>query len=144
MTIVDANVLLYAVDGGAAHHQAAKRWLDAALSDQREAVLIPWICLLAFVRLITHAAVYERPLTVGQALGIVEAWLGRANVINPEPDREHPRRMRALLDATGRGGNLVNDAHLAALAIQYGATVVSFDNDFARFPGVARLVPSAE
>ena len=41
-----------------------------------------------------------------------------------------------MLRATGRGGNLVNDAHLAALALQYDATVISYDNDFGRFPGV--------
>jgi predicted nucleic acid-binding protein len=57
-------------------------------------------------------------------------------VINGNPDPRHLTRVEELLAATGRGGNLVNDAHLAALALQYDATVVSFDNDFSRFPGV--------
>lgn len=135
MKLVDANVLIYAVDSRAENHAAAKGWLDAALSGgHRETVLLPWISLLAFVRLVTHPAVYELPLTTDQALSVAEAWLGRPNVVTPEPDTAHARRMRTLLSATGRGGNLVNDAHLAAIALQYGATVVTFDRDFARFP----------
>ena len=58
------------------------------------------------------------------------------NVLAGEPDRSHLRRVADLLKATGVGGNLVHDAHLAALALQYDATVISYDNNFGRFPGV--------
>ena len=58
------------------------------------------------------------------------------SVTSGEPDRRHLDRVAVLLNATGRGGNLVNDAHLGALALQYDATVISYDNDFGRFPGV--------
>ncbi|MGI8459450.1 MAG: TA system VapC family ribonuclease toxin [Propionibacteriaceae bacterium] len=135
MKLVDANVLLYAVDQNATHHGAAKAALDTTISGP-ETTLLPWVSLLAFLRLATHPAVYERPLTPDQALDVVDGWLGHPAVITPQPDARHLGRMRALLAVTGRGGNLVNDAHLAALALQHDALVLSFDNDFARFPGV--------
>lgn len=135
MKLVDANVLLYATDRSSSHHLGARDWLNTALSGS-DTVLMPWISLLAFLRTATHPSIYDRPLTVDDAMSTVDAWLARPQVITPEPDTAHPRRMRELLDATGRGGNLVNDAHLAALALQYRATVMTYDNDFGRFPGV--------
>ena len=140
MMIVDANVLLYAVHEEAEHHESALAWLDRTLSST-DTVLLPWTCLLAFVRLSTHASVYERPQSVDDALDNVEAWLDLSTVITDQPDVHHGRRMRDLLVTADGRGNLVNDAHLAALAMQYDATVVSYDNDFARFPGVRRERP---
>jgi toxin-antitoxin system PIN domain toxin len=133
--LADANVLIYAVDKRAERHAAAKGWLDNALSGNTT-VLMPWVSLLAFVRIITHPSIYPNPVPVGEAFDFVDAWLGQPHVIIPEPDGSHARRMRELLEVTGRGGNLINDAHLAALALQHRATVVTFDNDFSRFPGV--------
>ena len=140
MKLVDANVLLYAVDSRSVQHDTARSWLDAALTGQ-ETVLLPWVCLLAFVRLSTHPRIFERPLSIGQALDVVDLWLAQRSVIVPEPDSRHSQRLREFLSALGRGGNIVNDAHLAALAVQYGARVVTFDNDFGRFTGVAWEVP---
>lgn len=135
MKLVDANVLIYAVDLSAEHHVVAKRWLDGALSG-RQTVLLPWVSLLAFARIVTHPAVYTAPVAIGEALDFIDAWLEQPTVITPEPDATHVRRVRELLAVTGRGGNLVNDAHLAALALQHRATVITYDNDFGRFPGV--------
>lgn len=142
MRLVDANVLIYAVNRGAIRHQAAKAWLDGALSS-RETLLIPWISLLAFLRLTTHHRVFEQPLTPDQALGVVESWLSAPNVVVPETDAQHVRRIREHLNAAGgHGGNLINDAHLAALAVQYGAAVVTFDVDFSRFDAVQVETPA--
>ncbi len=141
MKVVDANVLLYAVNEDAEHHAAAKAWLDATLSGP-ESVALPWICLLAFIRLSTHASLLEHPLRVDDALDIVDAWLSAPNVLTTEADRYHHRRLRHLITATGTGGNLTNDAHLAALALQYDATVATFDNDFGRFPDVRWIRPT--
>ncbi|PFG19027.1 TA system VapC family ribonuclease toxin [Serinibacter salmoneus] len=141
-SLVDANVLIYAVDTASTHHSRAKSWIDEALAGT-QTVLMPWVSLLAFVRLTTHPRIFERPLTPETALGIVEGWLGCDNVVAPEPDTRHVRRLTDLLAATGgRGGNLVNDAHLAALAVQWGARVVTFDSDFGRFPGVHWFSPA--
>lgn len=140
MKLVDANVLLYAVDASAERHELAKTWIDGAMSGN-ETVLLPWVCLLAFVRIATHPAIYPRPLRSEQALDVVDVWLARRNVVVPEVGPRHLDAFREMLEATGTGGNLVNDAHLAALARDLGATVVTFDNDFGRFPGVRWAPP---
>jgi hypothetical protein len=133
--LADSNVLIYAVHEEAKHHTAALTWLDRALS-AGEAMIMPWLSLVSFMRISTHPDIYPQPQSIDEALENVDAWLGVASVITGDPDRHHSRRMRELLSYSGIGGNLVNDAHLAALALQYGATVVTYDHDFALFPGV--------
>jgi toxin-antitoxin system PIN domain toxin len=99
------------------------------------------VALLAFVRLTTREGLFPRPLSVDQAFARVNAWLAQpsALVIHPGPD--HSALIGRLLAGAGAGGNLVNDAHLAALAIAHDCPVVSFDRDFARFPGVVWQSP---
>ena len=95
-----------------------------------------WTVVLAFLRLGTHPAVFPRPLTTHQAAAIAERWLRSPTSVMVEPTLRHLAILRGLLESTGTAGNLVGDAHLAALALEHGATVVSFDRDFARFEGV--------
>lgn len=142
MLLVDANVLLHAANRRAPEHDAAGAWLGAALGGA-EAVGFAWTVILAFLRLSTHPAVFPRPLTAGQATDTGEAWLGARAAVGIEPTRRHIPLLRGLLERSGTAGNLVADAHLAALALEHGATVVSFDRDFARFEGVALLRPTS-
>lgn len=135
MKLVDANVLLYAVNEDAVHHEKSRVWLDEALSG-RDTVAFAWVALLAFVRLATKDGLFPRPLTVAAALARVEAWLGAGPAVVVQPTTEHTAVLGRLLGDVGTGGNLVNDAHLAALAVQHRCVVMSFDNDFDRFEGV--------
>lgn len=141
MKLVDANVLLYAVNEDADHHDLARGWLDAALSGA-DTVAFAWIALLAFVRLATKEGLFPRPLTVEQAMDRVDAWLGAPPAVVVAPTADHARVLRSLLGDLGTGGNLTNDAHLAALAIEHACDVVSFDNDFGRFEGVTWHPPT--
>ena len=142
MKLVDANVLLYAVNTDAPHHERSLRWLDGALSGA-DTVAFAWIALLAFVRLSTKAELFPSPLGVDGAMDRVDAWLGAAPAVIIEPTVDHPRILRDLLRPLGSGGNLVNDAHLAALSIEHRCGIVSFDNDFDRFAGVDWTLPPA-
>lgn len=135
MVIVDANVLIYAVNEDAHSHEEARAWLDGALAGG-EAVGLAWNVLLAFLRLVTARAVFEKPLDLATATGVVEAWLFQPASVIVAPTPRHLAVLRGLLHDLGPGGNLVNDAHLAALALEHGADVVSYDSDFARFSGV--------
>ena len=135
MRLVDTNVLVNAVNTGAPSHHTAKHWLDSALSGAAP-VGFAWLALIGFVRISTRAAILERPLTSGQALDVVEAWLGARSAAILQPGSQHARHLRALLKTNGAAGNLTNDAHLAAIALEHKATVVTFDSDFARFKGV--------
>lgn len=140
MTIVDANVLLYAVNSADPNHRPARRWLEAALNGP-DAVAFAWITILAFIRLATSARVFPSPLAVGEAAELVAGWLSQPTAVVVAPTTRHLAILRGLLGPTGSAGNLVSDAHLAALAVEYGAAVASFDRDFLRFPGVQLTVP---
>jgi len=133
--LVDANVLLYAVNTDAPRHEESKEWLDRALSGDAT-VGFAWIALLAFVRLATKVGVFPSPLTVDEAMDRVDAWTAAPPAVIVEPTTGHARVVRDLLRHVGVGGNLVSDAHLAALALEHRCVVVSYDNDFARFEGV--------
>ena len=140
MNVVDANVLIYAVNEDAPNHAAARDWLDEALSGN-EPIGFAWPALLAFLRLTTRPALFARPLTVLEATSVIEGWLARPAAVVLEPSPRHLPILRGLLIDRGAGGNAVGDAHLAALAMEHGATVVSFDADFDRFAGVRRRRP---
>lgn len=136
MLILDANVLVHAVNERSSEHAVARDWLREALGGT-EAVAFAWTIVLAFLRLTTHPAVFVRPLRVAQAADAVEGWLSSPPAVMVEPTRQHLPLLRGLLERAGTAGNLVGDAHLAALALELGATIVSFDRDFARFEGLA-------
>lgn len=135
MKIPDANVLLYAIDETSAHHAAARAWLDEALSGE-ESVGFAWVVLLAFLRLSTRTPIFASPLQPTEAFDIVEGWLRQPPALVIHPTDRHAAVLRGLVEPLGAAGNIVNDAHLAALAIEHGAEVCSGDSDFARFRGL--------
>lgn len=141
MLIVDANLLLHAVNESAREHQLAQRWLREALAGT-EALAFAWTVLLAFLRLATHPSVFGQPLSAEEAADLLERWLQASPAVILAPTRQHLPLLRGLLSKTGTAGNLVMDAHLAALAVEHGATVVSFDRDFGRFEGVSWRLPT--
>jgi toxin-antitoxin system PIN domain toxin len=140
VVIVDANVLLYAVDRASAHHDRSLSWLDGSLAGT-ETVGLAWIALLAFIRIGTNASILPTPMTPDEATGQVETWLGAPAAVVAQPTPRHASLLRGLLRDTGTAGNLTTDAHLAALALEHGADIVSYDRDFARFPGVRHRLP---
>ena len=142
MIIIDANLLLYAANRDAVHHRAAREWWEDALSGTKPLGL-SWLVLLAFARISTHPRIFPRPLTSEQAMTLIDEWLGRPPVRIVEPTDRHWAVLRGLLRPLGTAGNLTSDAHLAALAIEHGATLFSTDNDFSRFAGLSCENPIA-
>lgn len=140
MKVVDANVLLYAVNSASQHHRASVRWLDRSLSGADE-VGLAWVPLLAFVRLTTKEGLFPSPLRPSQAMGQVADWLSAPSATLVAPGARHLDILSRLLDQLGTGANLVNDAHLAALALESRASIVSYDSDFGRFDGVSWATP---
>ena len=142
MRLVDANVLIYAVNEASTQHEAARSWLDQALGGQ-ETVGFAWSVVLAFVRLTTHPAVFAQPLDASRATAMVRTWTDQptARLIDPTP--RHLEILSALLAEAGTAANLVSDAHLAALAIEHDAALVTFDADFGRFRGLRTERPEA-
>ena len=140
MNVVDANVLLYAVNVDSARHEASRDWLDESLSGA-SVVGFAWVAVLAFLRLSTKSGIFPSPLSDDAALATVEAWLAQPAAVVVEPTARHVSLLRDLLAAAGSSGNLVSDAHLAALAIEHRGSVVSYYSDFGRFPGVSWTEP---
>lgn len=141
--LVDANILLYAVDRASPEHANARSWLETQLTGQRR-VGIPWQSLTAFIRIATHPRATPRPLPVGEAWAIVESWLAVPVVWIPGPTENHAGVFGALLEKYRPVGNLVTDAHLAAIAIEHGSELISADTDFARFSELRWRNPLAD
>jgi uncharacterized protein len=135
MILLDANLLIYAVNADSPLNPKAKSWLESVLSG-KETVGFPWSVLLAFIRLTTRPGLFRRPLRVDTALDLVAFWLEQPSAAVVHPGQRHLAVLRELLLASGAGGNLTSDAHLAALAIEHGAELCSSDTDFGRFHGL--------
>lgn len=133
--LVDANLVLWAHHRGFAEHEAARAWWAETLSET-PFVGIPWPTVLAFVRVSTHPRALRRPVPVRDAWAEVRRWLERSNAHVPVPGERHAELLGELLVRTNATGNHASDAHLAALAIEWGLELVSSDRDFARYPGL--------
>jgi uncharacterized protein len=136
LILVDANILIYAHVNSFAQHDAARFWLDRQLNGVPR-VGLPWPSLVAFLRLVTNPRVFEHPEPIADAWTQVLAWLACETAWVPQPTERHTELLGAFLALPGVHGNLVPDAHLAALALEHGLTLCSTDGDFARFPGLA-------
>lgn len=140
MKLLDINLLFYAMDSESKFHERAISWFDETMSGT-ETVAFPWHTLAGFVRLSTRPGPMTIPLTTDEALDYVEEWLQQPCATVIHPTYRHASVLRDLLSAVGTAGNRVSDAHLAAMAIEHGATLCSRDEDFGRFPGLTWLDP---
>lgn len=142
MILIDTNLLIYAINRDAPQHAMACHWLEQTLSETTP-VGLPWLVTLAFIRVTTHPRILANPMSPEQALAIVDSWLAQPFVAAVEPGERHWGILNRLLQQSGSAGNLTNDAHLAALAIEHGYTLYSADNDFKRFEGLQHVNPLA-
>lgn len=142
MIVPDVNLLVYAMDSECHQHASAWRWWESVLRGE-EHIGLTWPVLIAYVRIATHPRASARVTDVAEAVADVEAWMAHPLAHVLEPRAEHLLMVERMLEAAGRGGNLVPDAHLAALAVQHGGTVYSNDADFGRFPYVRWVNPLA-
>lgn len=138
--LVDANILLYAIDVESRSHAAAFGWLESALNGSRR-VGLPWASLTAFLRISTHPRALREPLTPGDAWQFVEDWLDAPAVWVPAPGRSHRDILGRLVRDLDLRANLVSDAVLASLCIEHGLQIISADSDFARFAEIDWINP---
>ena len=140
MILVDANILIYAYDKSSPQHSAAQEWLDQQLNGNVR-VGLPWLNMLAFLRIVTNPRAMKNPESMDNAWRQVVDWLACAPVWIPQPTERHAEILGGLLTQPSIFGNLLSDAHIAALAIEHGLTLCSADGDFARFSGLRWLNP---
>ncbi len=142
MIVPDVNMLVYAYNVAAPRHDEARLWWNALL-DGTEEVGLPWVVSTGFVRVITNPRVVSPSLSPVTAVDHLMDWLGRDHVVPLDPHDDYLALFRQNVSVPGGGANLVTDAHIAALAVEYDAVLHSADSDFARFPGVRWRNPLA-
>lgn len=138
--LVDANLLIYAVDERSPHHAASHRWLSEALNGERR-VGLPWLSLGAFVRITTNPRASEHPLSPAAAWSFVEDWLDSELTWIPSPTDQHATILGRLIRQYDLRANMITDAQVAALALEHGLVVHSADTDFARFSEITWVNP---
>lgn len=140
MLIVDVNILIYVTQEDAIEHQRVLDWWTEAV-DGPEPIGLPWTSLVGFLRVSTNKKIYPRPLTIQEATERVASWIEHHNTSLVAPSQNHWKHYKTTLLNSNASGNLVTDAHFAALAISRDATLVSCDTDFARFKNLRWLNP---
>lgn len=143
MIVVDANILLYAYDAGDPRHLRAASWLEGVFGGSDD-VGLPLTTILAFVRISTDPRIYETPRDPEEAIALVGSWLGRSNVQLIGPTERHWATFGRLATAGKARGSMVMDAHIAALAVERGATLATTDRDFTRFPDLRTIDPTRD
>ena len=140
MTILDANILLYAYDEAAPQNAKTKSWLKGRVENY-ELIGLPWVSLWAFLRIATNARIQRNPLSLDKAFEKIENMqqLPGATILQPGP--RHAEILRRVAGAGMANGPRMTDAVLVALAVEHGATLASTDLDFARFKDVRWVNP---
>lgn len=140
MKIVDTNLLVYAYVPALQQHAAARRWFEQTLTED-ESVGLAWASVLGFVRVVTNPRIFRVPLLMDKAVAVVDDWFEQQSVEIVLPTPRHWATLRQMLTEGQAGGPMTTDAHIAALAIEHGATIYTTDRDFLRFPGVRMVNP---
>jgi len=143
VTILDANLLLYAYNADAPQQSVAARWL-AELLESDEAIALPWVTVWAFIRIATNSRIWSNPLSAKQVFAIVEEWIAQPGVVVLQPGPRHTEILKRLIIEHNVTGPLVTDAVLAALALENGAFLASTDQDFRRFPDLRWTNPLSQ
>jgi len=135
LNLPDVNILVYAFRPDCDQHDAARTWLSGAL-DGASPLVLTSAALVGFLRVVTHPRLFPEPDDVGSALRFLDAIRGSDVALPVEPGPRYPQVFADLCAVTGAGGNAIPDVHIAAVAIEAGAELVSHDRGFARFPGL--------
>ena len=140
MTVVDANLFLYAYNADAPQQWAAAEWLTKLL-ESGESIGLPWVTLWAFIRISTNSRIWTNPRPAAEAFAIVRDWLAQPGVVALQAGPLHLEILERLMRDHGAVGSMASDAVLAAIAMEHGASLASTDQDFRRFTGLKWVNP---
>jgi toxin-antitoxin system PIN domain toxin len=133
--LADVNVLLYAFREDTEHHRSCREWLEVVINGDEAYGMSPQV-LASVVRIATHPRIYVRPSRLDEVLGFARVLLQQPTCTVVQPGPRHYSIFEDLCRRSAAAGNLVQDAWLAALAIESGCEWVTTDGDYARFPGL--------
>lgn len=136
MIAIDTNILVYARREEAPFHLQAKRLIQQLAEGERPWALA-WTCIYEFLRVVTHPRVFDPPTGLEAAIDGVESLMEAPSLMLLGEGPAHPAAMRQSLLSGRATGNLVHDAHIAALLLEHGVREIwTADRDFSRFPGL--------
>ena len=136
MQAVDTNILVYAEVEGSSHHGDARRLL-VDLANGPKPWAIPWPCVNEFLRVVSHHRIFHPPSPILEALEDMKRILDSPSLQMLHETPDHWSILTRVLDESGASGNLIHDAHIAALCIEHGVSeLITADRDFARFPSL--------
>ncbi len=134
MQAIDTNVLVYSEIVSSTHHRAARRLLTQ-LAEGPIAWAIPWPCVYEFLRVVTHSRVFAPPVPLEVALHDLGQILASPTLVLLSETERHAEVMMAVVNESEATGNLLHDAHIAALCLEHGVSeLLTGDRDFSRFP----------
>ena len=133
MRAVDTNVMVYAEIRNSRFHERARAVL-AECAEGAAAWAIPYPCVYEFLRVVTHPKVYHPPVPAEVALADLRSLLASPSLILLSETPGHGDVMDSMVRSAGVTGNLIHDAHIAALCVEHGVTeLITGDRDFHRF-----------
>ncbi len=136
MIAIDTNILVYAQREEAPHHVQAAALLTG-LAEGENPWALPWPCIYEFLRVVTHPRVFDPPSDLDVVLKDLDSLLEAPSLMLLGEGPTHPPAMRQALTSARATGNLVHDAHIAALLLEHGVRELwTADRDFSRFPGL--------
>ncbi len=140
MILLDANILLYAYVEELPQHPKTARWLENLLSDPTDSVAIVWTAATAFLRIATNRRIFKQPWSVAEAAERLDELLAHPMVQVVGPTDKHWPIYSKILKDMNLSGDLVMDAHIAAIAAEHNASVASADKDFRRFSDYIKII----
>lgn len=136
MIALDTNVLVYARREEVAEHARALELLHG-LAEGADPWALPWPCVYEFLRVVTHPRVFDPPTQLEEALQGVRSLLRSPSLVLLAEGPGHFRHLGDVADDGRPFGNLLHDAHIAALCIEHGVEeLLTRDRDFSRFPAL--------
>ena len=133
MQAIDTNILIYAEITSSQYHRPARQALTE-LAEGAAPWALPWPCIYEFLRVVTHPRVFHPPVPLEVALTDLRAITGSPSLLLLSETERHVELMTSIVKEAGVTGNLIHDAHIAALCIEHGVTeLISADRDFLRF-----------
>ncbi|MGH9945805.1 MAG: TA system VapC family ribonuclease toxin [Pyrinomonadaceae bacterium] len=140
MIILDTNILIYAFIPDLPQHERVAAWLESTLSKGRPSIGIIWHVLGGFMRITTNPRVFEDPLSIAAARSHIDDLLSHPFVSLVHTTDRHWEISANFVTELNVSGDVVMDAHIAAMAIENNASVASADKDFRRFSDYVKII----
>ena len=140
MILLDANILLYAYIEELPQHRKVSTWLEDLLESRDESIAIVLTVATAFLRISTNKRIFKTPSSIADATDRLDELFANPMVESVVPTGKHWSTYSKILREMNIAGDLVMDAHIAAMAVEHSAAVASTDKDFRRFSGYVKII----